>query len=86
MQKLNADAANVIHMTVRPQYIVDEEDASKGKALVEDREKGSKAQQAVDVSFCTRKAVITAVQSSGQHDPFFWRQYHRAKHHTSGTS
>ncbi|RFU30179.1 hypothetical protein B7463_g6175, partial [Scytalidium lignicola] len=31
--KFNADAANVVHMTVRPQDVVDEEDASKSKAM-----------------------------------------------------
>jgi len=31
--KFNADAANVVHMTVRPQDVVDEEEQSKGKAL-----------------------------------------------------
>ena len=35
--KFNVDAANVVHMTVRPQDIVDEEDASKGKATGRDR-------------------------------------------------
>jgi len=38
--KFNADSANVVHMTVRPQDIVDEEDASKSKALARDREGG----------------------------------------------
>jgi hypothetical protein len=36
--RFNAEATNVVHMTVRPQDIVDEEDASKGKALGRDRE------------------------------------------------
>lgn len=31
--KFNAETANVVHMTVRPQDVVDEEDASKGKAV-----------------------------------------------------
>ncbi|KAH8808925.1 ubiquitin-related domain-containing protein [Xylogone sp. PMI_703] len=31
--KFNADVANVVHMTVRPQDVVDEEDASKGKSM-----------------------------------------------------
>ncbi|KAE8443498.1 hypothetical protein EG329_001810 [Mollisiaceae sp. DMI_Dod_QoI] len=35
--KFNAESANVVHMTVRPQDIVDEEDASKGKAGGRDR-------------------------------------------------
>jgi hypothetical protein len=38
--RLNADSANVVHMTVRPQDIVDEEDASKGKAMGRDRGDG----------------------------------------------
>ncbi|KAG0653001.1 hypothetical protein D0Z07_0531 [Hyphodiscus hymeniophilus] len=38
--KFAADSANVVHMTVRPQDIVDEEDASKSKALARDREGG----------------------------------------------
>jgi hypothetical protein len=38
--KFNADSANVVHMTVRPQDIVDEEDASKGKAGGRDRGEG----------------------------------------------
>ncbi|RDW80650.1 ubiquitin-like protein [Coleophoma crateriformis] len=38
--KFNTEAANVVHMTVRPQDIVDEEDASKGKAVGRDREGG----------------------------------------------
>ncbi|KAH6718043.1 ubiquitin-related domain-containing protein [Leptodontidium sp. MPI-SDFR-AT-0119] len=38
--KFNAESANVVHMTVRPQDIVDEEDASKSKALARDREGG----------------------------------------------
>jgi len=37
-----ADAPNVVHMTVKPQDIVDEEDASKGKALARDREGGER--------------------------------------------
>ncbi|KAK2624532.1 hypothetical protein QTJ16_006482 [Diplocarpon rosae] len=36
--KFNADSANVVHMTVRPQDIVDEEDAAKGKAIARDRD------------------------------------------------
>ncbi|PMD15389.1 hypothetical protein NA56DRAFT_582064 [Hyaloscypha hepaticicola] len=36
--RFNAEAANVVHMTVRPQDIVDEEDASKSKALARGRE------------------------------------------------
>jgi hypothetical protein len=31
--KFNEKEANVVHMTVRPQDIVDEEDASKGKGM-----------------------------------------------------
>lgn len=31
--RFNADSANVVHMTVRPQDVVDEEEQSKGKAL-----------------------------------------------------
>jgi hypothetical protein len=38
--RFNAETANVVHMTVRPQDIVDEEDASKSKALARDREGG----------------------------------------------
>ncbi|EPE28235.1 Ubiquitin-like protein [Glarea lozoyensis ATCC 20868] len=38
--RLNADSANVVHMTVRPQDIVDEEDASKGKGMGRDRGDG----------------------------------------------
>jgi len=38
--KFNSESANVVHMTVRPQDIVDEEDASKSKALARDREGG----------------------------------------------
>jgi hypothetical protein len=38
--KFNTEAANVVHMTVRPQDIVDEEDASKSKAMARDREGG----------------------------------------------
>jgi len=38
--KLSADSANVVHMNVRPQDVVDEEDASKSKALARDREGG----------------------------------------------
>lgn len=30
--RFNAEAANVVHMTVRPQEIVDEEEATKNKA------------------------------------------------------
>jgi hypothetical protein len=40
--RFNADAPNVVHMTVKPQDIVDEEDASKGKALARDREGGER--------------------------------------------
>jgi hypothetical protein len=36
--RFNTDAANVVHMTVRPQDIVDEEDASKNKAMARGRE------------------------------------------------
>lgn len=36
--RFNAEATNVVHMTVRPQDMIDEEDASKGKALGRDRE------------------------------------------------
>jgi len=35
--RFNTESANVVHMTVRPQDIVDEEDASKSKALARDR-------------------------------------------------
>ncbi|KAH8679072.1 ubiquitin-related domain-containing protein, partial [Tricladium varicosporioides] len=35
--KFSPDTANVVHMTVRPQDIVDEEDASKGKGMGRDR-------------------------------------------------
>ena len=38
--KFNVDAANVVHMTVRPQDIVDEEDASKGKTMGRERGEG----------------------------------------------
>jgi len=38
--RFNTEATNVVHMTVRPQDIVDEEDASKSKALGRDREGG----------------------------------------------
>lgn len=38
--RFNAESANVVHMTVRPQDIVDEEDASKGKGLGRDRGDG----------------------------------------------
>lgn len=38
--RFNTEATNVIHMTVRPQDIVDEEDAAKGKGLGRDREGG----------------------------------------------
>ncbi|CZT12949.1 hypothetical protein WAI453_003339 [Rhynchosporium graminicola] len=38
--KFNVETANVVHMTVRPQDIVDEEDASKSKALSREREGG----------------------------------------------
>jgi len=38
--RFNAESANVVHMTVRPQDIVDEEDASKSKSLARDREGG----------------------------------------------
>jgi len=34
------EGANVVHMTVRPQEVVDEEDASKSKAMARDREGG----------------------------------------------
>jgi len=40
--RLNVDTANVVHMTVRPQDIVDEEDASKSKAMARDREGGER--------------------------------------------
>ncbi|KAH8795325.1 ubiquitin-related domain-containing protein [Hyaloscypha finlandica] len=36
--RFNTESANVVHMTVRPQDIVDEEDASKSKALARGRE------------------------------------------------
>lgn len=36
--KFNADAANVVHMTVRPQDMIDEEDASKSKSLARERD------------------------------------------------
>lgn len=38
--RFNSEATNVIHMTVRPQDVVDEEDASKAKGLGRDREGG----------------------------------------------
>lgn len=38
--RFNAEAANVVHMTVRPQEIVDEEEASKNKALSRNGEGG----------------------------------------------
>jgi len=38
--KFNPDTANVVHMTIRPQDIVDEEDASKAKSMGRDREGG----------------------------------------------
>jgi hypothetical protein len=38
--KFNAEAANVIHMTVRPQDFVDEEDAAKSKAMSRERDGG----------------------------------------------
>ncbi|KUJ16418.1 ubiquitin-like protein [Mollisia scopiformis] len=38
--KFNAESANVVHMTVRPQDIVDEEDATKGKSAGRDRGDG----------------------------------------------
>lgn len=38
--RLNKESPNVIHMTVRPQDIVDDEDASKGKILSKDRDNG----------------------------------------------
>lgn len=38
--KFMVDKTNVVHMTVKPQDIVDEEDASKSKALARDREGG----------------------------------------------
>ena len=31
--RFNHDSPNVVHMTVRPQEVVDEEDASKSKAM-----------------------------------------------------
>ncbi|KAF4625356.1 hypothetical protein G7Y89_g12811 [Cudoniella acicularis] len=40
--KFSPESANVVHMTVRPQDIVDEEDASKGKGLGRDRGDGEK--------------------------------------------
>jgi hypothetical protein len=36
--RFNEKEANVVHMTVRPQDIVDEEDASKGKGMGRDRD------------------------------------------------
>ncbi|KAI6713467.1 hypothetical protein JHW43_003945 [Diplocarpon mali] len=36
--KFHPESANVVHMTVRPQDIVDEEDAAKGKAIARDRD------------------------------------------------
>lgn len=38
--RFNEKTPNVVHMTMRPQDIVDEEDASKGKILSKDRETG----------------------------------------------
>ncbi|CAD6499170.1 BgTH12-04822 [Blumeria graminis f. sp. triticale] len=38
--RLNKESSNVIHMTVRPQDLVDDEDASKGKILSKDRDNG----------------------------------------------
>lgn len=38
--RFNTESANVVHMTVRPQDIVDEEDASKSKALGRERDGG----------------------------------------------
>ncbi|KAG9228770.1 ubiquitin-related domain-containing protein, partial [Amylocarpus encephaloides] len=38
--RFNADSPNVVHMTVRPQDIVDEEDASKGKGMGRERGDG----------------------------------------------
>lgn len=34
------DAPNVVHMTVKPQEMIDEEDASKGKSSARDRDGG----------------------------------------------
>jgi hypothetical protein len=36
--KFNGEAANVVHMTVRPQDVVDEEDAQKNKANSRERD------------------------------------------------
>lgn len=36
--RFNADSANVVHMTVKPQEVVDDEEATKSKALRGDRE------------------------------------------------
>ena len=36
--RFNVDGANVVHMTVRPQDVVDEEDAQKNKASSRDRD------------------------------------------------
>lgn len=38
--RFNAESANVVHMTVRPQDMVDDEEASKSKAGARDREGG----------------------------------------------
>ncbi|KAJ8057995.1 hypothetical protein OCU04_013168 [Sclerotinia nivalis] len=38
--KFNLDTSNVVHMTIRPQDIVDEEDASKAKSTSRGREDG----------------------------------------------
>jgi hypothetical protein len=38
--RFNSEATNVIHMTVRPQDMIDEEDAAKGKGLGRDRGDG----------------------------------------------
>ncbi|KAF7866717.1 hypothetical protein EAF04_005559 [Stromatinia cepivora] len=38
--KMNLDTSNVVHMTIRPQDIVDEEDASKAKSTSRGREDG----------------------------------------------
>lgn len=34
--RFNTDSPNVVHMTVKPQEVVDEEDASKAKAMGRD--------------------------------------------------
>jgi len=36
--RFNADTPNVVHMTVRPQEVVDDEEASKSKALRGERD------------------------------------------------